>query len=285
MSKLIPNSFQHPNFYIDKLSYFLTPQENVVLDKAIREILGWDNKIEKRQARIALSIFVDGKFNRDTGERLCYGCGIGVGAIRLALMGLDEFGILVKVGKATPVGQLFRLQDDITQIDMAALELRRETRGLERKQQTAKAREVLSDNRGTVQQHDGVLLDNRAGVLLDNNKETHEKPKRNPVVEANASTLPIAPAEPSVIPESSAALKAFERINVTRRAKGRRATKQFPTVECKQKFDTAANTLNGEFDKALKAALEQGITSVTGVTNYISKWAANLKPRHLKLGA
>lgn len=101
----------------------------------------------------------------------------------------------------------------------------------------------------------------------------------------DVSTAIATPAEPSVIPESSAALKMLERINVTRRAKGRRATKQFPTVECKQKFNTAAETLNGEFDKALKAALEQGITSVTGVTNYISKWASNLKPRHLKVGA
>jgi len=180
MSKLIPNSFQHPNFYIDKLSYFLTPQENVVLDKAIREILGWDNKIEKRQARIALSIFVDGKFNRETGERLCYGCGLGISAIRKALTALNEFGILVKVGEPCPIGQLFRLQDDIAQIDIAALELRRETQEAERKQRTAKARGVLSDNRGIVRQHDGVLSDNRAGVLSDNNKETHEKPKGNP---------------------------------------------------------------------------------------------------------
>ena len=186
-SKLIPNSFQHPNFYIDKLSYFLTPQENVVLDKAIREILGWDNKIEKRQARIALRIFVDGKFNRETGERLCYGCGLGISAIRKAIAALNEFGILIKVGDPCPIGQLFRLQDDIAQVKMAALELRREEQDAERKQRTAKARGVLSDNRGIVGQKGGVLSDNTIGVLPDKRKETHEKPKGNPHGEDAAS--------------------------------------------------------------------------------------------------
>jgi len=100
----------------------------------------------------------------------------------------------------------------------------------------------------------------------------------------DVSTPP--PKKPSrLTPDTQQSQRAFDRINVTRRARGWKATKQFPTVECKQKFDAAVETLDGEFDKALKAALEQGITSVTGVTNYVAKWASNLKPCHLKVKA
>ena len=56
MSKLVPNSFPHPNILVDQLSYYLTPAEEKVLNKAVREILGWHNKVESRKAAIALSI-------------------------------------------------------------------------------------------------------------------------------------------------------------------------------------------------------------------------------------
>ena len=45
---LVPNSFQHPNLYVDWLHYYLTPEEVVVLDKAVREILGWEENISDR---------------------------------------------------------------------------------------------------------------------------------------------------------------------------------------------------------------------------------------------
>jgi len=124
-SRLIPNAFQHPNILIDRLAYYLTPEENVVLDKAVREILGWRNKIESRKAAVSLSVFVDGKTSKETGERVCLGCGLGRNTVRRALVALDEFRILVKVGKPTRDGQLYWLQDDDTAIDWAELESRR----------------------------------------------------------------------------------------------------------------------------------------------------------------
>lgn len=109
----------------------------------------------------------------------------------------------------------------------------------------------------------------------------------NPSLNINESSLVenATPADSPLAPKTPTASKMFTRLTANARAKGRRGPKRFPSLECMSKFDTAAEALNGEFDKALTKALEQGITSVTGVTNYISKWAANLKPRHLKLGA
>jgi len=101
----------------------------------------------------------------------------------------------------------------------------------------------------------------------------------------DVSTATAAPADSPLAPKTPTASKMFTRLTANARAKGRRGPKRFPSLECMDKFERAAKAVNSEFDKALKAALEQGITSVTGVTNYISKWAANLKPRHLKVGA
>lgn len=147
---LIPNTFQHPNAYVDWLAYYLTPEEEKVLNKAIREILGWHNKIESRQARIALSVFEHGKVSKETGEQLCLGCGLGRAAIRKALKSLDAFKILVKVGDATNDGQMYRIQDNYQLVDLDGLKARREQQDAKNASRTSKARGVLSDRRGIV---------------------------------------------------------------------------------------------------------------------------------------
>ena len=43
--KIIPNSFQHPNFYTDVLDEYLTSDESKVMTHAIREILGWEPQV------------------------------------------------------------------------------------------------------------------------------------------------------------------------------------------------------------------------------------------------
>jgi hypothetical protein len=197
MSKLVPNSFQHPNIFIDQLAYFLTPAEQAVLNKAVREILGWQDKIEDRRARIALSVFVEGKFDRATGERLCYGCGLSEGTVRKALQELDKFNILVKEGNATQDGQLFRLVNDPDEIDWAALEVRRAKRNHRNVARTEEATQasleargvtsiegVTSDVRGNVNCTQEVTSDVAEGVTSDVDKETHGKPNRNPIIAA-----------------------------------------------------------------------------------------------------
>lgn len=133
--KLIPNSYQTHNSYVDILHQFLTGEEVKVLDKAIREILGWTDRISSRKAPISLSTFTDGKpgwvdeeghhlgaeVTKLLGNRMCYGCGLSIGAIRNALDALHEFNILLKIGDPSPNGQVYWLQDDINKIDWAGL--------------------------------------------------------------------------------------------------------------------------------------------------------------------
>ena len=137
---LYPNTFQCPNLYADKLAYFLTPEENLVLTKAVREIMGFHAK--DRTRRIALSVFIDGKVAAN-GERLCYGCGLGKSTIIKALAALDKFGVLVKVGPAThQEGQAYQLQLSSKQIDWAGLEKRRNEKDKKAKKRLEAARAV-----------------------------------------------------------------------------------------------------------------------------------------------
>ena len=175
---LVPNSFQHPNFLIDKLDYYLTAEESKVLSKAVREILGWRDKITERKAPISLSVFVDGKFNKD-GKRLCRGCGLGLQTVRNTLASLHKFGILLKVDQPTQDGQMYWLQDDESKIDWEALETRRAQWDEVNAKRTKKAtkeslvsRGVTSDVRGNVGRKEGVTSDVNKGVTSDVNKET-----------------------------------------------------------------------------------------------------------------
>jgi len=217
---VIPNSFQHPNFYIDRLAYFLTPTENVVLTKAIREILGWHNKIEARKARIALSVFVDGKLSKETGEPLCYGCGISKGTVRKALQALDDFNILVKDGEPQNDGQMLRLIDDEHSIRWDELIKRRDRWAVARGEQThaatlasLEARGVTLDVRGTVERYTGVTSNVTPGVTSNVTKETQLETQETHT-SANAENesnphLPCAgndtPSEPASTPSSEQA--------------------------------------------------------------------------------
>jgi hypothetical protein len=138
-SSLIPNTFQHPNSYVDHLHYYLTPEEAVVLDKAVREILGWYDKITTRRARIAVSVFVDGKRNH-AGEVLCMGCGLCRSAVLKCLESLDRFGILIKEGSPNRDGQEYFLQENVDLIDWDGLKARREERDEQNRKRTRKAR-------------------------------------------------------------------------------------------------------------------------------------------------
>jgi hypothetical protein len=277
--KLVPNSFQHPNVLIDRLAYFLTPEENVVLTKAVREILGWSNKIESRRARIALSVFVKGKF--DSGKnRLCYGCGLGIATVRKVLKSLDDFNILVKVGDATSDGQEFYLQEDTDAIEWKALILRRETWDTQNARRTKKARGVLSDSRGVTSQQGvlsdrrgEVLSDNRGGVLSDSNKETHEETHEE--TQDAPSAPPVESPNETLDPDTPKARILFARLQANARAKRRRGPKRFPSLESKRKFLKTCERLDGQFDAALNRALEKGIVSIVGIVDFMAKWNTN----------
>lgn len=113
MAKLIPNTFQTFNDYVDVAMELLTPEEFKCLSFATRHILGWQDSITKRSKKISLTTFQRGMvINRGKpNERRLGGTGLSRAAIITALEGLSKYKLLVPVGKATTQGQKWKLND------------------------------------------------------------------------------------------------------------------------------------------------------------------------------
>lgn len=168
-NKILPNTFQHPNFFVDELMYLLTPEENIVLTFAIRRILGFQENISSRKDNISLSQFVDGIVSTKDGNWLSHGCGLGINAVRHALANLETYKILIPTTtKPNPkAGQEYWLQEDQNAIDWKGLEQRDNEKQDKSRNRTAKARYVVAQKtvigqhpKGTVPQQDSVLSDN-----------------------------------------------------------------------------------------------------------------------------
>lgn len=179
---IIPNTFQHPNIFVDKLMYYLTPEENTALTFATRRILGFQTNIMSRKDNISLSQFEFG-LTKEDGTPLCMGCGLGGDAIRKVLQSLAQFRILIPTTeKPDPRrGQEYWLQDNENNIDWEGLEKRKEEKKEIEYKRTQKARStVAQDTSGcTVAQEPrgGVAQD--TSVLSDRNTkptETHRNP-------------------------------------------------------------------------------------------------------------
>ena len=79
---LLPNTFQTPNLYIDKVYPLLGHQEQALLIYACRRIFGW----QKTTDRISLSLFADD-------------CTMSVDMAALYVANLTRFGILLRVAE------------------------------------------------------------------------------------------------------------------------------------------------------------------------------------------
>lgn len=78
-----------------------------------------------------------------------------------------------------------------------------------------------------------------------------------------------------LLPDTIYSELLFEKLSTEFRAKGRNVPKKFPTLACKKKFDTKAVDLGDNLEPAIERALQKGITSVSGVTDFIAKWSTN----------
>lgn len=181
-NRILPNTFQHPNIFIDRLMYYLTPEENVVLTFAIRRILGFQDNISSRKDNISLSQFTDGITSQD-GRPLSNGCGLGTAAVRRALEALSRYKILMPTQKADPrKGQEYWLQENELAIDWDALEERIAQKKDREARRTSRARCVVGQQ-GAVGQQARGYVPQQARVLSDNNTkptETHANPKETP---------------------------------------------------------------------------------------------------------
>ena len=142
MSKIIPNSFQNPNFYVDELMPLLTGEEYKVLFYAVRRILGFEEKRITMRDRISITQFEKGLVSKD-GRRLDYGTGLSRTAIVNALETLTTFNIMHELAPNNPhenKGAEYGLELDSDRVDLANLWARFEQRRSKRSSQTDTAR-------------------------------------------------------------------------------------------------------------------------------------------------
>lgn len=190
---VIPNTFQHPNIFVDKLMYYLTAPENVVLTFAVRRILGFQSNIMNRKDNISLSQFTQG-ITAEDGAVLSKGCGVSEGTVRDALDALCKYKILIPTTeKPNPkLGQEYWLQDNENKIDWDGLEARQKERQSVNYQRTRTATTASlkvrkeqgnvgrDTSRGNVRRTPKVTSDVTSGVTSDVDTKPTGETHRNP---------------------------------------------------------------------------------------------------------
>jgi hypothetical protein len=181
---LLPNTFQHPNIFIDRLMYYLTAEENTVLTFAVRRILGFQENISSRKDNISLSQFVEGIKSTKDGTPLSMGCGLKKSAVTNALNNLEKFKILIPTtDKPDPrKGQEYWLQEDELAIDWDVLEARKQEQLDKARRRTKKARYSVQQNtpKGAVQQKARESVQQKARVLSNSNTKPRETQGNSP---------------------------------------------------------------------------------------------------------
>lgn len=144
-SQFIPNSFQHPNIYVDKYMSFLTNNELRVLIYMMRRIFGF----HKRQDNISLSQITEGIVTMQ-GERLDYGAGLSRPAAVKAISGLTQYGLVVEVednDPATNNGKCYALELDESRVNFEGLFYRKGVFREVETERTQKGRDALEAKR------------------------------------------------------------------------------------------------------------------------------------------
>jgi len=163
MSDFVPNSFQHPNLYVDGYMHLLTGEEFKVLTYAVRRIFGFN----KRQDRISLSQFVSGTVSRDDGRQLDNGTGLSNQTVRRCLAVLTKANLVKKIADNDPKineGTLYALELDSKKVDLEWLTQQHLKRSASRTMNTA--RTVLAQ-KATPAMADTPSADSRGGGTAD----------------------------------------------------------------------------------------------------------------------
>lgn len=193
----VPNTFSTFNFYIDRAAPMLTDTEFRVLMFAVRHIMGWQDKVNKRESVISLSMFQNG-FVTAKSVRFS-GTGLGRQTIIDALHSLCEFGFLTADGKATSDGQQWKLNE--AEIKWTELEKRQAERDEKRRGQTNKARIKRSQSLSGGQSNNTSIVEQTSGGQ-SNNTSTGQSNN----TESNPSSNPSS--KPTHAPSGAAAVKA-----------------------------------------------------------------------------
>ena len=141
MSRIVPNSYQTPNLYTDRLMAYLNGDEWKTLHYALRRTFGFN----RERDRISVSQFMSGNGRLDEAGRLLeYGTGLSHGTQLEAINSLMRFGILIEVAPNNREnhGRLWELQLDESRIRFDLLEERHAAARRVNQRRTAKARQA-----------------------------------------------------------------------------------------------------------------------------------------------
>lgn len=194
MSKdtFIPNSYQTPNAYCDRLMYLLTPAEWKILSYAIRRIFGF----EKRKDYISLSQFHHGTTSRKRTdgepEQLDHGTGLSKPTIIAGLDALIKYRLIYRLEDNDPIknyGDLYALQLDYEKVDYAGLIERANDRVKSDLNRTASGRNNAERKRRSIP----LDLPGQSDLLVPVNPI--DKPRSIPLTRGGKSVLP-APVNP-----------------------------------------------------------------------------------------
>lgn len=157
----IPNTFQTPNWVVDRAMGFLDNNELRVLIYAVRHIYGWQDKVDERQNRISITMFVNG-FTTSEGT-VFGGCGLSRPTVTKTLKSLVEMGFMAAVGAAGTKGQLWRITPDAVQ--WSVLEARQviKTTANKRRMEKVVAAGEAAVNAVTGKSHEPVNTINQTG--------------------------------------------------------------------------------------------------------------------------
>lgn len=159
MTRIVPNSYQKPNLYTDKLMRFLTGDEWKTLDYAMRRTFGFNKDVD----RISITQFMNGNGRVDeNGDLLEYGTGLSREDQVNALNELKRFGILVELApnNAQKHGRLWKLQLNEDELRFDLLQERAASRLERGRKRTAKARHAA------LEAHDGAQNSQAADIGL-----------------------------------------------------------------------------------------------------------------------
>ena len=140
MTRFLPNSFQKPNLYTDKLMHLLTGDEWKTLDYALRRTFGFNKEAD----RISVSQFMSGNGRLDEfGQPVEYGTGLSRPAQIQALNELMRFGILIEVAPNNTAnhGRMWLLQLDERQVQFDLMRDRAAAKQERGRTRTAAARQ------------------------------------------------------------------------------------------------------------------------------------------------
>ena len=168
MNRIVPNSYQTPNLYTDRLMHFLTGDEWKTLHYAMRRTFGWN----KTHDRISVSQFRNGNGRLDeNGEPMECGTGLSQAAQIEAIRELMRFGILIEAApnNARKEGRLWTLQLDESQVRFDLLRERHEAQQDTYRRKTARARQAAVAGRAgqtdaAMDAHTTQSVDNSIGL-------------------------------------------------------------------------------------------------------------------------